>query len=125
MQRFANPFEIPGRWYKANLHTHTTLSDGLLPPPDRAEQYRRAGYDVLAMTDHRRTQDIAGLGDKKFLVIGGMEVHPVCRSPKGWWHIVAIGVPRELALADPLPDCNKAIAKIRASGGVAILGHPA
>jgi hypothetical protein len=125
MPTFVNPFEIPGRWYKANFHTHSTLSDGALPPAERVAQYREAGYSVLAMTDHRRTQDIRGLGDKKILVLGGMEVHPVCHSPKGWWHIVAVGVPRELAFVDPPEDCNETIAAIRASGGVAILAHPA
>ncbi len=125
MQRFVNPFETPGRWYKANLHTHSTVSDGPLSPAERVAQYRSAGYSVLALTDHRRTQDIAGLGDRKFLVVSGMEVHPVCHEPKGWWHIVAVGVPRELAFVDPPADCNDTIARIRAAGGAAILGHPA
>ena len=28
MKRFVNPFARPGKWYKADLHMHTTLSDG-------------------------------------------------------------------------------------------------
>jgi hypothetical protein len=125
MRRFVNPFEVPGRWYKANLHTHSTVSDGLLSPAERVDQYRQAGYSVLAMTDHRHTQDIRGLGGKGFLVLSGMEVHPVCHSPKGWWHFAAIGIPRELWFPDPPASANDTIAKIHAAGGVAILAHPA
>lgn len=38
--------------YKANLHTHTTASDGDVPLADFVEAYYRAGYDILAITDH-------------------------------------------------------------------------
>jgi hypothetical protein len=38
---------------KGNLHTHTTLSDGVHAPEYIAQKYRDAGYDFLAFTDHR------------------------------------------------------------------------
>ena len=38
---------------KGNLHTHTTLSDGVHGPDYMVEKYRQAGYDFLAFTDHR------------------------------------------------------------------------
>jgi len=38
--------------YKANLHTHSTLSDGELPFNEMVEAHYERGYDVLAMTDH-------------------------------------------------------------------------
>lgn len=38
--------------YKANLHTHSTASDGKIDLPDMVEIYYDLGYDVLAMTDH-------------------------------------------------------------------------
>ena len=51
-----NPFAEPGIWLKCALHTHTTESDGSLTPSRLAENYRDAGFDVLAITDHwRRT----------------------------------------------------------------------
>ena len=53
-----NPFTQPGRWYRANLHTHTTNSDGQWPPRQVAEHYRRNGYQVLALTDHNRTNNV-------------------------------------------------------------------
>ena len=38
-------------WYKGNLHTHTTRSDGKLSPDDTKRFYRSQGYDFLALTD--------------------------------------------------------------------------
>ena len=29
-----NPFALPGHFYKGNLHTHSTNSDGRLPPEE-------------------------------------------------------------------------------------------
>ncbi|WP_066633681.1 PHP domain-containing protein [Desulfolucanica intricata] len=37
---------------KANLHTHTTESDGLLYGADVITRYKNAGYSILAITDH-------------------------------------------------------------------------
>ena len=43
-----------GQFYKANLHCHTTLSDGEKTPEEIKELYRQQGYSVVAYTDHRR-----------------------------------------------------------------------
>jgi len=59
---------VPGKWHKANFHTHTTTSDGDTELPTRCEQYRDAGYSVLAITDHEQTNDISGLSRDGFLV---------------------------------------------------------
>jgi hypothetical protein len=37
---------------KANLHAHTTRSDGTLSPAEVIDAYAARGYDVLAITDH-------------------------------------------------------------------------
>lgn len=51
-----NPYESVdwSTWgtYKANLHTHSTASDGKVDLPDMVNFYYEKGYDVLAMTDH-------------------------------------------------------------------------
>jgi len=46
------PFARKGRFWRGNLHTHSTRSDGRLPPEAVADFYRNAGYDFLALTDH-------------------------------------------------------------------------
>lgn len=40
--------------HKANLHTHTTESDGRLSPASAIDEYHGLGYGVLALTDHNR-----------------------------------------------------------------------
>ena len=40
-----------GRFYKANLHCHTTVSDGRKTPEDTKAAYRAMGYDFIALTD--------------------------------------------------------------------------
>lgn len=51
-----NPYETVNwnTWghYKANLHAHSTVSDGEDTFVDAIEEYYARGYDVLAMTDH-------------------------------------------------------------------------
>ena len=54
MAESQNPFSMPGEWLKCALHTHSTESDGDLPPAALARQYAAAGFDVLAITDHWR-----------------------------------------------------------------------
>ena len=45
----------PGkRWYKGNLHCHTYWSDGAAFPDQAVREYRDAGYDFCAVTDHNR-----------------------------------------------------------------------
>ncbi len=41
-------------FFRANFHTHTTESDGRATPEEAMKQYREAGYDILALTDHRK-----------------------------------------------------------------------
>ena len=118
-----NPFTQPGRWYKANLHTHTTRSDGRATVAERLAQYRRAGYHILALTDHRATHDVAGLSRPRFLVLSGMEFHPPCRREKTLHHLVALGVPHGLAFSRPA-SANRCIAEVHRAGGIVVLAHP-
>jgi hypothetical protein len=45
-------FTVPGRFFRGNLHTHLTRSDGVLLPNEVCCRYRAHGYDFLALTDH-------------------------------------------------------------------------
>ena len=45
-------FNSNGCWLKGNLHSHTTVSDGVYTPEDMAVDYRAHGYDFISMTDH-------------------------------------------------------------------------
>jgi len=41
--------------HKANLHTHTTASDGRLSPQRTIDEYHRRGYSILSLTDHNQS----------------------------------------------------------------------
>ena len=47
-------FETDGV-YKADLHSHTTFSDGSNPLPDMVERHYELGFDIHAVTDHSVT----------------------------------------------------------------------
>ena len=60
--------------YKANLHCHTTCSDGRLTPEQVKEHYKAHGYSVIAFTDHNVLVDHSELNDPAFLALTGIEV---------------------------------------------------
>jgi len=125
--KLRNAFTAAGKWYKANLHTHTTTSDGRASPAETAELYRKAGYDVLALTDHNATNDVSGMSRKGFLVVSGMEYHPQCPGITDGrpHHFVAIGVPHGFGFRDTYPkDGNRCIRRVKAAGGESFLAHP-
>jgi hypothetical protein len=64
-----------GGFYKGNLHTHTTRSDGRRSPETVVREYRARGYDFIAITDHNIYSDFSGLGGGDFLVLPGMEIN--------------------------------------------------
>ncbi len=123
MRRFVNPFDAKGNWYKANLHTHTTTSDGAATVAEAVTGYRRKGYDVLALTDHDATNIVRDLSDDKMLVVSGMEYHPPLAGRRESFHLVAIGVPHGFEF-DDCTDANRCIAQVARAGGETILAHP-
>lgn len=47
---------------RANLHLHTTFSDGELTPATVVEAHARAGFEAIALTDHDTLDGIDALG---------------------------------------------------------------
>ncbi len=66
-------FPQSGRFYKANLHSHSTVSDGRFTPEELKNLYKAKGYSILAYTDHELMVDHSNLDDSDFLTITGME----------------------------------------------------
>ena len=109
-------------FFKGNTHTHTTNSDGRVSPIECIRQYKEAGYDFLALTDHwfvgeeNRYQGM--------LILPGVEYD--FTLPTQVLHLVAL-----------YPDAKQAagikrgmrhqevIAHVNRSGGVVIAAHPA
>ena len=63
--------------YKANLHCHSTLSDGKMTPEELAKAYYEHGYSVLSITDHEFFADHSDLNREDFLMLTGYELQLV------------------------------------------------
>lgn len=71
MKQFLLPDGLPE--FKANLHCHTTLSDGRLTPQEIKKSYMDAGYSVVAYSDHDVFHTHNDLTDERFLSINAYE----------------------------------------------------
>ncbi|MBQ5883702.1 MAG: hypothetical protein IIW72_04155, partial [Clostridia bacterium] len=60
-------------YYKANMHCHSTFSDGTLSPYELKELYKNNGYQILSITDHEHLNSHSYLDDEEFLTITGAE----------------------------------------------------
>ncbi|MBN1401612.1 MAG: CehA/McbA family metallohydrolase [Anaerolineae bacterium] len=115
---WTSPFSLAGHWYKGNLHTHTTQSDGLFTPDQAIAWYREHGYDFIAVTDHWVfTQGQTFAPSTQFITLSGAELH----GPG--YHMLALG---SFALPDEATgDSAQAIADaIGRQGGLAYIAHP-
>lgn len=72
MRKYLLPKE--GNFYKANLHCHSTVSDGKWSPEEIKEKYMEKGYSVIAYTDHDVMIDHSDLTDENFLALRGYEM---------------------------------------------------
>lgn len=63
-----------GNFYKANLHCHTTVSDGRLTPAEVKRVYMERGYSIVAYTDHNALVPHPELCSEDFLALNGFEI---------------------------------------------------
>lgn len=93
------PFAQPGRFYRGNLHGHSTNSDAAWSPAEYCRQYRQNGYDFVALTDHCLEQygwkisDTREFRSDDFTTLIGAELHPGQIESGGPWHLLAVGLP--------------------------------
>lgn len=120
-----DPWHATGTWLRCALHAHTTGSDGELSPELLARHYERAGFDVLAITDHwRRTETPSS---DRLLVLPSVELNCILPGARDG-HVLAFGVQAEqadlTALGAEYADLARTADWIGAHGGVAYLAHP-
>ena len=72
-----------GQFYKANLHCHTTVSDGKRTPEEVKALYLKKGYSIVAYTDHDVFITHNDLTDEKFLALNGFEVEIMNKYGRG------------------------------------------
>lgn len=124
------PFGRPGNFYRGNLHTHSTNSDGLLEPGEVCRRYREAGYDFIALTEHFMDHFDFPLTDTRpyrgdgFTTLISAELHQGKIIVGETWHILAVGLP--LDFARPEPDESAVAIAERAAATGAFIGivHP-
>jgi len=96
-----NPFEQPGSFWRGNIHTHSTRSDGILDPEEVCRRYKAEGYDFLALTDHfvglfdYPLTDTSAFRDDQFTTIIGAELHTGAMENGEMWHVLAVGLPAD------------------------------
>ena len=81
MRRYLLP--ETGSFYKANLHCHTNISDGKFTPEEVKETYKKAGYSIIAFTDHEVFIPHPELRDEDFLPLNAVEMDLTERIPVG------------------------------------------
>lgn len=63
-----------GQFYKGNLHSHTTNSDGHLTPEEAVSLFKSQGYAFLCLSEHDRYTDYrAQFNCDDFIILPGLE----------------------------------------------------
>jgi 3',5'-nucleoside bisphosphate phosphatase len=126
----------------AELHAHTTWSDGELGVGEIVDLYGMAGFDVLAVTDHVvrsaeglhvRADDFAAYlaeidaeaeraaRQYGLVLVPGLELTVEDEDPRRAGHAVAVGLRRFVGVDDGLDD---ALRQARTVGAALIAAHP-
>ena len=131
-------FTAAGRFWRGNLHTHSTRSDGVLSPEEVCRRYRAEGYDFLALTDHfvghydYPIVDTKPMRTNSFTTILGAELHSGAMANGELWHILAVGLPEAFAPSNtpdfiPVADQEtgpQIAARAVAAGAFVAIAHP-
>ena len=118
-----NPFAEPGAWLRCALHAHTTNSDGEVTPSSLVGHYERAGYDVLAITDHWvRTAEPS---TEQLLVLPATELDASMGEPGREAHVLGYGIGSDpVEPESEFPSLSETVSWIEDAGGVPYLAHP-
>jgi hypothetical protein len=125
------PFSTPGRFWRGNLHTHSTLSDGGLAPEAVIAAYKRSGYEFLQLSEHFLDRfgwpiaDTRGFRSDAFTTLIGAELHAMATSAGELWHILAVGLPLDFSPAAPSETGPELARRARDAGAFVAVAHPA
>lgn len=123
-------FSNEGRFFRGNLHTHSTRSDGVRAPADVCAFYREAGYDFMCLSDHFQSRygfpitDTRGERTNRFTTLLGAEVHAGENSQSEIWHILAAGLPEGFAPTEDDETGEGLAARAKAAGAFVGIAHP-
>jgi hypothetical protein len=123
-------FAAPGRFWRGNIHGHSTRSDGAWSPEEVCAAYAREGYDFIALTDHFLERydfpltDTSGFRSVGFTTILGAEVHAPVTSRGVEWHILAVGLPPDFAATTAGETGPTLARRCRDAGAFVAIAHP-
>ena len=84
-------FTGEGAWYRGNLHSHTTNSDGLLNPQQMTKSYRKKGYSFICISDHDFYTDYRGELDRDdFKILPGYEASALLFEDDTYRHCLKV-----------------------------------
>ena len=77
-------FKQNGNWYKGNIHSHTTISDGMLTPEQAAKLYRDNGYQFMCFSEHDIFTDFREQFNREdFIILPAVECSVILYRAKG------------------------------------------
>lgn len=126
-----------GPWFKANLHCHTTLSDGKMTAAQVKDWYKAHGYSIVAYTDHSKYAWYPELQDADFLPVAGVETAFTCldlnNKPLKYKLCHINFWAKDPAKSEYIPEeptydvgvVNRYIAAMKKNGWLCGLNHPA
>lgn len=109
------------KWYKGDLHMHSTHSDGSFSIEQVMENAKKAGLDYIAITDHNTfSQNRAYKPLEKLVVIEGVELTTYHGHVNFWGH------PKPIShfACHSKEDMDHYIAEGRANGAMVSVNHP-
>lgn len=124
------PFAAPGRFWRGNLHMHSTRSDGSHSVEEACAAYAREGYDFVAMTDHflpeygHPVTDTRSQRTARFVTLPGAELHQGRLANGEPWHIVAVGLPWDFAPPADDETAAEICERAEAAGAFLAFAHP-
>lgn len=125
------PFDKSGKFYRGNIHTHSTLSDGRRSPQDVCQFYKDHGYDFISLTDHFLPEfdhpitNTSFYRTDDFTTILGAELHAGMTSLGEKWHILAVGLPSDFAIPRKDETGPEIAQRAMAAGAYVAVAHPA
>ena len=125
--RFARTLDVSA-FAKGNLHTHSTVSDGDVPPEVVYAWYRDHGYAFVALTDHNTRVDpasYANLTSPSFTILAGEEI--TMSGAGKQVHVNGICIDEAIPggdFATARAALDHAVGEIAKQNGVALINHP-
>ena len=131
-------FSCDGFFFRGNLHSHSTRSDGQLNPKQVCDEYKKNGYDFICLSDHflgiydYPITDTSEFRDTEFTTLLGAEVHSGKMENGDLWHILAVGLPLTFTPpnapnfkpSDGMESAGNLAQRCRDAGAFVSIAHP-